>query len=212
MQSIVYLSLSMSCSWFKIRLCSRDARLCLPGHSSFNQSWIRPCQHRKFISGSPLWSSIMVTCDFQELSDSKLCTSSGNCISASGNSVVDSTESGRLITENFINHTLQNLAGTFPEISSRAMAGLSSGNNFVFHGGQSSNAASWHTFPGGEKARECFSSRGQCCGTSPAYSVNVCCSNMQSASKMALERCSSKSATPLMSGCPRVFCMGKSER
>lgn len=172
------------------------------GHANTGNSFLA------LLYGPPSW----LHCDFQELSDSKLCTSSGNCISASGNSVVDSTESGRLITENFINHTLQNLAGTFPEISSRAMAGLSSGNNFVFHGGQSSNAASWHTFPGGEKARECFSSRGQCCGTSPAYSVNVCCSNMQSASKMALERCSSKSATPLMSGCPRVFCMGKSER
>ncbi|XP_061376429.1 uncharacterized protein LOC133318449 isoform X2 [Gastrolobium bilobum] len=151
------------------------------------------------------------------LSDRKLCTSSGNCTAASGNSIVDSIESGNfltssggLITENLVIHNLQSWADTFPDNSYREMVGPSSGSNFVFHDIQSSNTAAQPTVPGGEKAKEPFSSMGQCYSTSLASSLNVCRSDIQTTSNMALEQCSSKHATPFMSGCPRVFCMGKS--
>ncbi|KAJ1407786.1 Jas TPL-binding domain [Sesbania bispinosa] len=157
----------------------------------------------------------LLQCDFQELSDRKICTSSSNCTPASGNSV-DSIESGafitsggRLITENLINHNLQGCAYTLADISSRAMVGLNSGGNFVLNDIWSSNTDSQHTFPGGDKARESFASRGQCHVTSLASNLNVCCSNIQTTSKMALEQCSPKNATSFVSGCPRVFCMGK---
>ncbi|XP_045822570.1 uncharacterized protein LOC123915468 isoform X5 [Trifolium pratense] len=109
-----------------------------------------------------------------------------------------------------INHNPQNLSDTFPDISSGAMFGTSSGSNIVFHDIQSNNTASWPTFPGGEKARESFSSRGQFCFTSPASGLNFCSSNMQPTSKKAFERFSANYASPSMNGCPRVFCMGKS--
>ncbi|TKY58112.1 Histone-lysine N-methyltransferase trr [Spatholobus suberectus] len=154
-------------------------------------------------------------CDFHDLSDRKLCTLSSDCTAAIGN--VGSIESGTflsssvgLITENLINRNLQSWANTFPEISSRAMVGLNSGSNFVFHDIQSSNTATQPTVPGGEKAWESFSSLGQCLGTSPASSLNFCCSDIRTTPNMALEWCSSKYATPFISGCPRVFCMGKS--
>jgi len=67
------------------------------------------------------------------------------------------------------------------------------------------------TFPGGERERESFSSRGKLCVTSPAAGLNFCSSNMQSTSKSTFEWFSAKYATPDVSGCPRVFCMGKSE-
>lgn len=155
--------------------------------------------------------------DFQDLSDRKLCISSGDCSAAIGKSVVGSIESGTcqtsgvgLITENLINFKLQSWANTSPEILSRAMVGLSDNSNIVFHDIQSSHTATQPTVPGGEKATESFSSPGQC-HTGPAYSLNVCCSNIQTTPNMASERCSSKYATPFISGCPRVFCMGQSE-
>jgi len=64
---------------------------------------------------------------------------------------------------------------------------------------------------GALKARESFSSSGQCQGTSPACSLNVCCSDIQTTPIVALQQSSSKYATPFMSGCPCVFYMGKSE-
>ncbi|XP_006596088.1 uncharacterized protein [Glycine max] len=155
--------------------------------------------------------------EFRDLSDRKLCFSSGDCTAAIGNSVVGSIESGTfqtsgvgLMTENLINHNLQSRVTTFPEISSRAMVGLNNSNNFVFHDIQSSNTAIQPPIPGSEKARESFSSPGQCQGTIPASSLNVCCSDIQTTQTIALEPSSSKYATPFMSGCPRVFCMGKS--
>ncbi|XP_027333315.1 uncharacterized protein LOC113848126 [Abrus precatorius] len=155
--------------------------------------------------------------DFRELSDRKLYTSSGDCTPAIGNSVVDSIESGTvpsssggLITENLINCKLQSYANTSPEISSRAMVGLSSDHNFAFHNIQSGKTSTQPTVSQGEKAREFFSSSGQCGGASPASSLNVCCSDIQNTQHMALERYTSTYATSFMSGCPRVFCMGKS--
>ncbi|XP_028208547.1 uncharacterized protein LOC114391790 isoform X1 [Glycine soja] len=152
-----------------------------------------------------------------DLSNHKLCISSCDCTAAIGNSVVGSIESGTfrtsgvgLMTENLINRNLQSWVTTFPEISSRAMVGLKNSSNFVFHDIQSSNTATQPTIPGGEKARESFSSSGQCQGTSPACSLNVCWSDVQTTPTVALEQSSSKYATPFMSGCPRVFCMGKS--
>lgn len=152
-----------------------------------------------------------------DLSNRKLCISSCDCTAAIGNSVVGSIESGTfqtsgvgLMTENLINHNLQSRVTTFPEISSRAMVGLNNSNNFVFHDIQSSNTAIQPPIPGSEKARESFSSPGQCQGTIPASSLNVCCSDIQTTQTIALEPSSSKYATPFMSGCPRVFCMGKS--
>lgn len=154
--------------------------------------------------------------DFQDLSDRNHCLSSCDCTAAIGNSVVGSIESGTfrtsgvgLITENLINRNLQSWANT-SEISSRAMVGLINTSNFVFHDIQSSNTATQPTVPGSEKARESFSSPGQCQGTGPAFSLNVCRSDIQTTPNMASEQCSSKYATPLMGGCPRVFCMGKS--
>ncbi|XP_020235631.1 uncharacterized protein LOC109815338 isoform X3 [Cajanus cajan] len=153
--------------------------------------------------------------DFQDLSDRKLCISSGDCTAAIGNSVVPSIERGTfrtsglgLITENLINHNLQSCVNTYSGLSSRGMVGLNNSSNFVFHDIQSSNTATQPTVPGDEKSRESFSSPGQCLGTTPASSLNVCCSDMQTTPNMALEL-SSKS-TSFMSGCPRVFCMGKS--
>ncbi|KAK7320672.1 hypothetical protein VNO77_30365 [Canavalia gladiata] len=161
----------------------------------------------------------LLQCDFQDLSDCKLCTSSGDCTAAIGNSVVDSirsgtflTSSGGLTTENLINHKLQSWANTSPEISSRAKIDLSSSNNFVFHDIQSSNAATQAMIPSGEieKARESFSSLGQCRRTISASNLNVCCSDIQSTPHMALEQCSSMFPSPFINGYPRVFCMGKS--
>lgn len=100
-----------------------------------------------------------------------------------------------------MNHNLQSFLETFPGIYSGAVVGMSGG----------SNTASLPTFPGGERARESFSSRGQFCVTSPASGLNFWSSNMQSTSKSAFECFSAKYATPSVSGCPRVFCMGKSE-
>lgn len=150
--------------------------------------------------------------DFQELSDRKLCTLSGNCTAASGNFVVDSRESGSFqrssggpITENLNNHNLQSWT------DSRAMVGLSSCSHSVFHDIHSTNTAAQPTFADDEKAREPSSSRGQCCGTSPASSPKVFCLDIQTTPNMALEQCPSRQAIPFMSGCPRVFCMGKCE-
>ena len=159
----------------------------------------------------------LLQCDFQELSDQKLCTSSSNCAAASGNSVVDSkergalpTSSGGLITENLNNHNLQSRPDAIPDISSRAMVGLSSSSHSVFDDIQSSGAAQ-PTVPGGEKARGPFSFGTQWCGTSLASSVSVCSSDIQTTPNMVLEQCFSKHNSLVMSGCPRVFCMGKSE-
>lgn len=99
-----------------------------------------------------------------------------------------------------MNHNLLSLLETFPGIYSGAIVGMSGG----------SNTTSLPTFPGSERARESFSSRGQFCVTSPASGLNFWSSNMQSTSKSAFECFSAKYATPSVSGCPRVFCMGKS--
>jgi len=156
--------------------------------------------------------------DFQNLSERMLGISSGDSTDAIGNYFVSSIESGTfrtsgvgLITENLINCNLQSWVNNFPEISSRAMVGLNNCSNFFFHNIRGSNTATQHTVPGGEKAREPFSFPGQCRGTCPAFGLNVCCSDIQTTPNIALEWCSSKYATSFMNGCPRVFCMGKSE-
>ncbi|CAJ1972051.1 unnamed protein product [Sphenostylis stenocarpa] len=155
--------------------------------------------------------------DSQNLSERKLCISSGDSTVAIGNSIFGSIEGGTfrtssvgLITESLINRNLQSWVNNFPEISSRAMVGLNHSSNSVFNNIQSSNIATQHTVPGGEKARESFSFPGQWRGTGPASSLNVRCSNIQTTRNIVLERCSSNYATPFISGCPRVFCMGKS--
>ncbi|XP_068471510.1 uncharacterized protein [Phaseolus vulgaris] len=154
--------------------------------------------------------------DFQNLSERTLGISSGDSTDAIRNSFVSSIERGNfwtsgvgLITENLINCNLQSWVNNFPEISSRAMVGLNNSSNFVFHNIRGSNTATQPTVPGGGKARESFSFPGQCRGTCPAFGQNVCCSDIQTTPNIALEWCSSKSATSFMSGCPRVFCMGK---
>ncbi|XP_014504418.1 uncharacterized protein LOC106764634 isoform X4 [Vigna radiata var. radiata] len=138
----------------------------------------------------PYGSPSSLRYDFQNMSERKLGMSSGDSTDAIGNPVVGSIESGTfrtsgvgLITENLINCNLQSWVNNFPEISSRAMVGLNNSSNFVFHNIWGSNTATQHTVPGGTKAAESFSF--------PEWG-------------------SPKYATPYMSGCPRVFCMGKS--
>jgi len=156
--------------------------------------------------------------DFQNMSECKLGMSSGDNTDAIGNSVVGSIESGTfrtsvvgLITENLVNCNLQSWVNNFPEISSRAMVGLNNSSNFVFHNIWASNTATQHTVPGDTKAAESFSFPGQCRGTCTAFGLNGRCSDIHTTPNDALEWSSSKYSTPYMSGCPRVFCMGKSE-
>ncbi|XP_017430072.1 uncharacterized protein LOC108337982 isoform X4 [Vigna angularis] len=167
--------------------------------------------------GLPYGSPSSLRYDFQNMSERKLGMSSGDSTDAIGNSVVGSIESGTfrtsgvgLITENLINCNLQSWVNNFPEISSRAMVGLSNSSNFVFHNIWGSNTATQHTVPGGTKAAESFSFPGQYRGTYPAFGLNICCSDIHTTPNIASEWGSPKYATPYMSGCPRVFCMGKS--
>lgn len=166
------------------------------------------------LSGPPS----LLQCEFHELSDSKPCTSSANFLAAGGNFVVDSVGSGTfltttkgLLTEKFSNHKMQIKGDAFPAITSRAMIGLSSGVNYVFPDSQRADTSVQPSVPCIEKAREPISSKSQCCGTTPASNLNICSSDIQAMPNVALEGSSSKTATPFMSGCPRVFCVGKSE-
>nr|XP_025659824.1 uncharacterized protein LOC112755751 isoform X2 [Arachis hypogaea] len=155
--------------------------------------------------------------DFKELSDQKLCTPSGSCTAASGNFVVDCSDSGTFPTssggifiENLNSHNLRSRQDTVLDSSSRAMVGLRDSVHSVFHDIQSNNTAAQSTVPGGKKAREPFSSRSQWCSTNPASSLNVCATDNQTTPNMVPEQCSSNLNSLLMSGCPRVFCMEKS--
>ncbi|XP_057721971.1 uncharacterized protein LOC130936023 isoform X1 [Arachis stenosperma] len=155
--------------------------------------------------------------DFKELSDQKLCTPSGSCTAASGNFVVDCSDSGTFPTssggifiENLNSHNLQSRQDTVLDSSSRAMVGLRDSVHSVFHDIQSNNTAAQSTVPGGKKAREPFSSWSQWCSTNPASSLNVCGTDNQTMPNMVPEQCSSNINSLLMSGCPRVFCMEKS--
>ncbi|KAF7817278.1 Histone-lysine N-methyltransferase TRX1 [Senna tora] len=177
------------------------------GHADAENSFLA------LLSGPPS----LLQCELQELSDPKSGTSSGNYSTASRNFVVDSvgtgtilTSSKGLMTEKLTNHKMQTKVDSFPAITSREMVGLSSGINNVFPDIQRADAYIQPALPVSENAREPHCSTRQRCGAIPLSNLNICSSYIQDMPNMALEESFSKMATPFMSGCPRVFCMGKS--
>ncbi|KAI4316365.1 hypothetical protein L6164_024351 [Bauhinia variegata] len=164
------------------------------GHADTGNSFLA------LLSGPPS----LLQCDFQEFSFAKHCSTSDNLPAASRSFVGDSVgsttflaPSGGLLPENLSNHNLQTRGDPSPV-------------SYLFHDIEISNTAIQPIVPGSKKAREPISSRSQCCGTSPISNLNICSAEIQTMAKVELDENSSKQASSFMSGCPRVFCMGKS--
>ncbi|KAK9280332.1 hypothetical protein L1049_014020 [Liquidambar formosana] len=178
------------------------------------------------LSGPPS----LLQCDFQQLSNPKLCNtpsklpinSSSVMIGAAG-SGVPLTPSGPF-SESLSNHNHRNGADLRPVVSSRAAVSTNCSGTSVLHNDlQPANfnlqrsdltkAVVHHIFPGNDKVREFSSPSGEWhTALNPANSGKLHSTAIQASQKMPLRRntnISSQSST-FMSGCPRVFCLDTS--
>lgn len=168
------------------------------------------------LSGPPS----LLQCDFQEFSHPKSSSSSGklpsNVSSFSVNAVGSDIPliSSRLLSENLSNQNLRNGADFGPVFSSRAVVNSNSSNSVLhdLQGSELTKAVVSHIIPCNEKVKD-PSLNGECHVTNPADTRKLSSGNAQSSQNVPLEANSSSSKQPsaFMSGCPRVFCLDKSE-
>lgn len=167
------------------------------------------------LSGPPS----LLQCDFQEFSHPKSSCSSGkfpsNVSSISANAVGSDIPpiSSRLLSENLSNQNLRNGADFGPIYPTRAVVNSNSSNSVLhdLQGLDMAKAVVSHIIPSNERVKD-SSLNVECHFANPANTRKLSGGNVLN-SQVPLEANSSSSKQPLafMSGCPRVFCLDKSE-
>ncbi|GLT76145.1 hypothetical protein SLA2020_478210 [Shorea laevis] len=160
--------------------------------------------------------------DFQELSNARALSISRSANVNALESRVSQTSSG-LLSGNWINHNVQDGVHLSPAAPSRSVFNSISGSGLILPDSlqtthlnlQTSDLAKaviHHLVPGDKKVKDLSSNKGEWCGTTSANARNLHGKTVLKSSKIPPEAKSSLSnqSTAVLSGCPRVFCLGTS--